>query len=61
MAGIPEDRILCGAEEFSTIETMKTDGVERIYVLYDTSTYDLACKVADKIGDIFRMKAQKEA
>lgn len=53
MAGIPEERILCGAEEFSTVEKMRTDGVERIYVLYDTSTYDLACRVADRIVEKF--------
>ena len=59
MAGIPEDRILCGAEEFSTLEKMKTEGVERIYVLYDTSTYDLACRVADRIVEIFTEEASK--
>lgn len=58
MAGIPEERILCGAEEFSTVEKMRTDGVERIYVLYDTSTYDLACRVADRIVEKF--SAEKE-
>lgn len=59
MAGIEPDRILCGEEEFSTIENMQMDGIERIYVLYDTSTYDLACKVADRICEMFR--AKKEA
>ncbi|MGM9615561.1 MAG: MurT ligase domain-containing protein [Oscillospiraceae bacterium] len=53
MAGIPEERILCGAEEFAAVEKMRTDGVERIYVLYDTSTYDLACRVADRIVEKF--------
>lgn len=53
MAGVPEERILCGAEEFSAVEKMRTDGVERVYVLYDTSTYDLACRVADRIVEKF--------
>ena len=60
MAGIPADRILCGAEEFSTVDKMKTDGVDRIYVLYDTSTYDLACRVADRITEIFTAAKEGE-
>lgn len=59
MAGIPEDRILCGPEEFAAVDRMRTEGVERIYVLYDTSTYDLACRVADRIAA--RFTAAKEA
>lgn len=59
MAGIPEERILCGEDEFSTLEKMQTESVERIYVLYDTSTYDLACRVADRITEKFI--AAKEA
>ena len=59
MAGIPEDRILCGPEEFAAVDRMRTEGVERVYVLYDTSTYDLACQVADRIAAKFT--AAKEA
>jgi len=58
MAGIAPDRILCGMEEFSTIEQMQMDGIDRIYVLYDTSTYDLACSVADRIVTMFREKKE---
>lgn len=57
MAGVPAERILCGGEEFSTIETMQTEGIERIYVLYDTSTCDLAAQVADKIVEKFGKEA----
>lgn len=60
MAGVPRDRILCGFEEFPTVDQMRTDGVERVYVLYDTSTYDLACQVADRIVQRFE-NAAKEA
>ena len=62
MAGIPAERILCGREEFSTIESMQTEGVERIYVLYDTSTCDLAARVADRIVEKFSaMEKEAEA
>ena len=60
MAGIAPDRLLCAPDEFEAVEKMRTEGIERVYVLYDTSTYDLACRVADRIGEIFRAAAQKK-
>ncbi len=61
MAGIPAEKILACADEFEGVEQMMTGGVERIYVLYDTSTYDLAGQVADKIVEKFKGLGEEEA
>ncbi len=61
MAGIPAEKILCHTDEFAAVSQMQTEGVERIYVLYDTSTYDLAGQVADKIAEKFKALGEEEA
>jgi len=53
IAGVPEERILCEEDEFKAVDIMDKD-IDKLYLLHDTSTYDLACKVEEKIKDVFR-------
>ncbi|MGN0526211.1 MAG: MurT ligase domain-containing protein [Acutalibacteraceae bacterium] len=48
IAGVPADRILCEEDEFKAVDIMDKD-IDKLYLLHDTSTYDLACKVEEKI------------
>ena len=57
IAGIPEDRILCEQDEFKAVDIMDKD-IDLLYLLHDTSTYDLACEVEAKIKTVFE-KAYK--
>ena len=52
IAGISEDRILCEEDEFKAVDIMNKD-IDKLYLLHDTSTYDLACKVEEKIKTVF--------
>ena len=52
IAGIPEERILCEEDEFKAVDVMDKD-IDKLYLLHDTSTYDLACKVEEKIKTVF--------
>ena len=48
IAGLPEEKILCEEDEFKAIKLIDKD-VSKFYLLHDTSTYDLACEVEEKI------------
>lgn len=52
IAGVPEERILCEEDEFKAVDIMDKD-IDKLYLLHDTSTYDLACKVEEKIKTEF--------
>ncbi len=52
IAGVAEDIILCEEDEFKAVDIMDTD-IDKLYLLHDTSTYDLACKVEEKIVAVF--------
>ena len=52
IAGIPEERILCEQDEFKAVDIMDKD-IDKLYLLHDTSTYDLACQVEAKITEEF--------
>lgn len=52
IAGIPEERILCEEDEFKAVDIMDKD-IDKLYLLHDTSTYDLACEVEKKIITVF--------
>ena len=58
IAGVSEDKILCEQDEFKAVDIMDTD-IDKLYLLHDTSTYDLACKVEEKIKTVFS-KAHSE-
>lgn len=49
LAGVPEDRISCAEEEMDGVNLIKTKEVDHVYILYDTSTYNLSCKMKDKL------------
>ncbi len=49
LAGVPEDRISCAEEEMDGVDLIKTKEVDHVYILYDTSTYNLSCKMKDKL------------
>jgi Leu/Phe-tRNA-protein transferase len=49
LAGVPEERIFCAPSEFDSIDLVKTDLVDSVYILYDTSTYTLSCQMKDKL------------
>lgn len=52
IAGVSADRILCEEDEFKAVDIMDKD-IDKLYLLHDTSTYDLACKVEAKIKTVF--------
>ena len=52
IAGIDESIILCEEDEFKAVDIMEKD-IDKLYLLHDTSTYDLACKVEEKIVTVF--------
>ncbi len=58
MAGVPEDRILCAAEEFPTLDDMLTEGIDKVFVLYDTTTYDLSLPVTQRVVEVFGKAAK---
>lgn len=58
IAGVSEDKILCEQDEFKAVDIMDKD-IDKLYLLHDTSTYDLACKVEEKIKTVFS-KAHSE-
>ena len=49
LAGVPEDRIYCAASELDSIDLVRTDLVDSVYILYDTSTYTLSCQMKEKL------------
>ena len=48
IAGLPEEKILCEEDEFKAVALIDKN-VSNFYLLHDTSTYDLACEVEEKI------------
>ncbi len=52
IAGVDESIILCEEDEFKAVDIMEKD-IDKLYLLHDTSTYDLACKVEEKIVTVF--------
>ena len=52
IAGVPEERILCEEDEFKAVDIMDKD-IDKLYLLHDTSTYDLACQVEAKMISAF--------
>ena len=52
IAGVPEERILCEEDEFKAVDIMDKD-IDKLYLLHDTSTYDLACQVEAKMISVF--------
>lgn len=53
IAGLPEEKILCEEDEFKAIKLIDKN-VSKFYLLHDTSTYDLACEVEEKIIEGFK-------
>lgn len=49
LAGIPEEKISCATEEMEGVDLINTDVAEFVYILYDTSTYNLSCKMKEKL------------
>ena len=52
LAGVPEEKISCAVDEMAGIDLIKTDSVDSVYILYDTSTYNLSCKMKEKLLSI---------
>ena len=48
-AGVPEERIVCADEEMAGIDLVDIKNVESVYILYDTSTYNLSCQMKEKL------------
>ena len=57
LAGVPEDRISCAEEELTGIDLVNIADTESVYILYDTSTYNLSCQMKDKL--LKRLEAAK--
>lgn len=57
LAGVPEDRISCADEEMAGIDLVNIADAESVYILYDTSTYNLSCQMKEKL--LKRLEAAK--
>ena len=49
LAGVPEERIVCAEDELAGMDLVDTTAADSVYILYDTSTYDLSCKMKEKL------------
>lgn len=49
LAGVPEERISCAPDEMDGMDLIRTEDTEAVYILYDTSTYELSCRMKDKL------------
>ena len=49
LAGVPEERISCATDEMTGVDMIRTDLVDSVYILYDTSTYNLSCQMKEKL------------
>ena len=57
LAGVPEDRISCAEDEMSGIDLVNIADAESVYILYDTSTYNLSCQMKETL--LKRLEAAK--
>jgi len=60
VAGIPADKLVVEPDEFKAVDVMDKD-VDKLYLLHDTSTLDLAIEVEKKILAVFPAAQQREA
>lgn len=58
LAGVPKERILCCEKEMDAHKYIMTEGIDKIFLLYDTSTLNLAMKVESKFKETLQ-EAQK--
>lgn len=49
LAGVPEEKISCDPDELSGVDAIRTEDVDSVYILYDTSTYSLSCQMKEKL------------
>ena len=49
LAGVPEEKIVCAEEEMAAMDLVDIETTDSVYILYDTSTYDLSCKMKEKL------------
>lgn len=49
LAGVPEERIACNTDEMCAVDQVQITDVDKIFILYDTSTYDLSCQMKQKL------------
>jgi len=49
LAGVPEDRISCAETELAGVDMVNIQDSDSVYILYDTSTYDLSCQMKEKL------------
>lgn len=49
LAGVPEERICCAEDEMAGVDMIRTENVDAVYILYDTSTYSLSCQMKEKL------------
>lgn len=57
IAGIPDERIVCAKSELDAVDLVDIAHVDRVYILYDTSTYQLSCQMKQKL--LNRLEAAK--
>lgn len=49
LAGVPEEKISCATDEMESVDQIRIEDVDAVYILYDTSTYDLSCQMKSKL------------
>ena len=57
MAGVAEDKIATAMNELEGIDLVDIKNVDTVYILYDTSTYELSCQMKKKLME--RLEAAK--
>lgn len=58
MAGVDKDKIFTTEDESKALSLLKTDGIDAVYILHDTTTVDIAQKLFTEAEKILR-EAQK--
>lgn len=56
VAGVPEEKILCVMDEMEAMDHVLLEGVEKIYLIFDCTTLDLANKMKQKLLGIMEGK-----
>ena len=60
MAGVPDEKIICEADEFRAAEKLRYDAGYDVYLLYGTDSLALAYRVYDHMKQQALLRQNKE-
>ena len=49
MAGVAPEKISCCDDEMDAVDLVEPEGIDKVYILYDNTIYDLSFRIADKM------------